>query len=84
MPISTKDNPGKYDDLCTEARLKAKAQGVVLIILGGDKGFGFSVQLPEEALLELPAILELMAAEIRRDMQSRTKNQDATRKGKLS
>ena len=84
MPISTKDNPGKYDNLCTEARLKAKAHSAVLIILGGDKGFGFSVQMPEKAIAGLPAILEHMAAEIRRDMQSQTKNHDATGKGKLS
>ena len=70
MPISNKHNPGKYDDLCTEARLKAKAHGAILIILGGDKGFGFSVQMPEKAIAGLPAILETLAAEIRRDIKS--------------
>ena len=36
--------PGKYDDLCTQARNTAKAAGVVLIVFGGEKGDGFSVQ----------------------------------------
>ncbi len=30
--------PGKYDDLCTEVREKAKAKGVLVIIIDGDKG----------------------------------------------
>lgn len=36
--------PGKYDDLCTVAREAAKAQAVVLIVLNGKHGSGFSVQ----------------------------------------
>ena len=35
---------GKYDDLCTAAREKAAAEAVVLIVVGGKKGHGFSVQ----------------------------------------
>jgi len=73
MPISTEHNPGKYDDICTMARNCAKAQGAVLIIIGGDKGTGFSVQLPLSHLLSLPAMLETMAKEIRLDLQSKMK-----------
>ena len=75
MPISTEDNPGKYDDLCTEAREKANAKGAVLIILDGNKGKGFSVQLPFDDLLRLPELLEIMAKEIRRDLKSQMNNQ---------
>lgn len=70
--IHTEHNPGKYDELCTEAREKAKAIGAVLIILSGNKGHGFSVQATPEAMFALPGMLEIMAAEIRRDLASRT------------
>jgi hypothetical protein len=40
MPIG----PGKYDAICTHAREAADAEGVVLIILNGKRGSGFSVQ----------------------------------------
>lgn len=73
MPISEKTNPGKYDDICTVARNKAKANGAVLIIIDGNKGSGFSVQLPLSHLLSLPAMLETMAKEIRLDLQSKMK-----------
>jgi hypothetical protein len=41
MPLG----PGIYDDLATSAREAAGAEGVVLIILGGQQGSGFSAQL---------------------------------------
>jgi hypothetical protein len=59
--------PGKYDDLCTDVREKAKAEGVLLIILGGEKGPGFACQASPEITLVLPDILEDVAAQIRRD-----------------
>jgi hypothetical protein len=49
------NNPGKYDDLCT-------------IIIGGDRGPGFSVQGTRSVLALLPDMLEFMAAEIRKDL----------------
>src|SRR5205085_1646492 len=36
--------PGQYDDLCTRVREESQAQAVVLIVLGGNKGNGFSMQ----------------------------------------
>lgn len=36
--------PGKYDDLCTTVRTMASAKLAAVIVLGGDKGNGFSVQ----------------------------------------
>jgi hypothetical protein len=68
--IHAEHNPGKYDDLCTEVREKAQAHGVAIIVLGGNKGHGFSVQCPPELLSALPGMLETMAAEIRRDLNS--------------
>jgi hypothetical protein len=40
MPVG----PGKYDDLATLVRETTNAQAVVLIIVEGDRGSGFSVQ----------------------------------------
>lgn len=56
--------PGKYDDLATEARTKAKAEGVVLIIINGHLGGGFSAQLSPMMTLSLPDILRDIAKQI--------------------
>ena len=59
--------PGKYDDICTEARVAASAEAVVLIVLGGEKGSGFSVQAIEgDITRRLPALLRSVADEIER------------------
>lgn len=60
--------PGKYDDLCIYVREKTKARGVVVIVLGGDKGEGFSCQADLAATLALPDMLEELARQIRADM----------------
>lgn len=57
--------PGKYDDACTIARESTKASGVLLVVIGGEKGSGFSVQAAPETIAAIPDILEKMAAEIR-------------------
>lgn len=59
--------PGKYDELCTEARTKAKAAGAILLIFEGDKGFGFSVQLPVDKLTSVAKVLRTVADTIERD-----------------
>lgn len=38
------EGPGKYDDLCTHAMEKSDAHAVLLIVVEGNKGSGFSVQ----------------------------------------
>lgn len=53
--------PGKYDDACTLAREKAEAQGAILLIFGGNKGEGFSVQAPEHIIRRVPKILRTLA-----------------------
>lgn len=60
MPLG----PGKYDDLCTEARVKADAKAALLIIVGGRKGSGFSAQMPPEALYSVPKMLREVAQQI--------------------
>jgi hypothetical protein len=60
--------PGKYDKLASDAREKAEAVGVVLIVYEGSKGSGFSVQMPREPMRTLPAVLRQLADDIERDL----------------
>lgn len=62
--------PGKYDDVCTKARIETNATGTLLIILDGNKGSGFSCQIDKKeiARLRIPDILENMARQIRNDI----------------
>jgi hypothetical protein len=66
--------PGKYDDACTEAARAVgidgtKGGGVILIVFGGDKGSGFSIQADLATSLKLPNMLRYMADQIERDVQ---------------
>jgi hypothetical protein len=61
--------PGKYDDLATAARLGADALGVILIVIRGDKGSGFSVQLDDTLRpYALPVVLRDIADQIEADL----------------
>jgi hypothetical protein len=60
--------PGKYDDLATTIREQTHATGVIVIVVGGDKGEGFAVQADLSTVLALPAILRTMADQIEQDM----------------
>ena len=65
-------NPGagKYDELCSIARLATEAQGVLLIVLDGNLGSGFSVQVKNPELLHsIPDLLEKLARKIREDLE---------------
>lgn len=42
------NGPGKYDDLATYVREQAKAEGVLLVVLGGNRGHGFELQFAIE------------------------------------
>lgn len=59
--------PGLYDDEVTALRKRYHAVGVVLIVMGGDKGEGFSMQADLETTLKLPEMLEWIAAQLRED-----------------
>jgi hypothetical protein len=56
--------PGRYDELATYVREQAQARAVVVIIIGGDKGGGFSVQAEAGLVLPLPALLRSIADRI--------------------
>lgn len=68
MPIG----PGKYDDLCTLVRKKAKAEGAIVIVINGNDGDGFSCQSNLPTLRALPELLEHMAANIRASIKRGT------------
>ena len=59
--------PGKYDDLCTEAREQVDASLVAVIVMGGKRGSGFSVQATPhgfQLLAMLPTMLRDIADQI--------------------
>ena len=60
------NGPGKYDDLCTQAREAAEAQAVVLIVMNGNKGSGFSVQALEPIT---PSLLSVMLSDLANQVQ---------------
>lgn len=69
MPIG----PGKYDDVCSmvrkqvglgEADTVPPGGGVILIVLGGNLGNGFSVQADFATTVTLPALLRRTADQI--------------------
>jgi hypothetical protein len=61
--------PGKYDDLCTHVRETAKAEGVIVIVINGERGQGFSVQAPPHLTYAIPALLRRMADEIEQSLR---------------
>lgn len=64
------EGAGKYDDLASEVREKAEARGVLVAVIHGTKGSGFSVQCDRKALQILPNILEDIAQQIRADLRA--------------
>lgn len=56
--------PGKYDDLATWVREQAQARAVIVMVVGGSKGSGVSVQTDATAMLNLPAVLREIADEM--------------------
>ena len=58
---------GKYDQISEQILLATKAHTVIVAIIGGVKGNGFSVTSADpEAQLKLPAMLRAMADDIER------------------
>ena len=60
--------PGKYDDECTAAQKATNAAGVILIVVGGDKGHSFSIQATLEVTRALPDMLRDIANQIEIDL----------------
>lgn len=61
--------PGKYDTEAMKLLRKLKADGILLIVIGGPKGQGCSVKLSPDLAKEAPAILEQIASSLRADIK---------------
>lgn len=65
------NGPGKYDDQCKLVMMSTSAVGVLLIVIEGEHGNGVSFKTLEPDLMRtMPAMLEQIAAQMRRDAQS--------------
>ena len=70
MPVG----PGKYDGEATWVQARTQAPGVLLMILDGNKGNGFSIasfdiQATLEITILLPKLLREMANQIEADLK---------------
>jgi len=61
--------PGRYDEACEQARIATEAQGILLIVLNGNLGSGFSAQLPAAFLHKIPLVLRKLADDIEKEGQ---------------
>jgi hypothetical protein len=59
--------PGKYDDETAAVMEAVNASGVILIVLGGDRGDGFEVHATPEVVLKLPEMLRDIADQVEKD-----------------
>jgi hypothetical protein len=69
--MSVIDDSGEYDAEATWVRKRTKAVGVVLVVIGGDRGHGLSAQATSDLTLHLPSILRKVADEIEAEMKKR-------------
>lgn len=66
---------GRYDDVTAKLLKEHGAELVAVIVMGGDRGHGFSVSAIPRRLPQLPELLEQMAKDIR--AQNATQRLDA-------
>jgi hypothetical protein len=65
------NGPGKYDDECKLVMMSTDAQGVLVVVYRGDRGSGISFKTRDPDLIRrMPAMLEELAAQMRRDAQA--------------
>ena len=60
--------PGKYDNECQFVMGAARAQAVLLLVIGGDKGSGFSFTGPVAMTSNVPKMLRDVADQIEEDV----------------
>ena len=63
MPIGA----GKYDAEVTELMDKLRPRSVILVVIDGPKGSGFSAHMTFPDLIRMPEMLEAIAAQLRAD-----------------
>jgi hypothetical protein len=64
--------PGKYDEEATMVQQRTNAAGVIVIVIGGDKGEGFAIQATLGVTLSLPKMLRIIADQIEADIEGGT------------
>jgi hypothetical protein len=65
------EGPGKYDELASLVRNVADARAVIVVIIDGMLGSGFSVQsLGTDLTKEVPKLLRELADQIDEDMKN--------------
>jgi len=62
------DGPGKYDAEATRVMERTDAEGVMVLVIAGSKGSGFSTQGSWRALAAAPRLLREVADQIDRDV----------------
>jgi pyrroline-5-carboxylate reductase len=72
MPIG----PGKYDDICEKIREETNAQGIVVAIIEGNKGTGFSCKVEKNLLRFMPSFLKQMAEGMEKDVDQILEERD--------
>lgn len=65
--------PGKYDNICTRVHEDTQAQGVLLIVINGALGSGFSAQLTPEDTGRVPQLLRQVADQIEAERMHKDK-----------
>jgi hypothetical protein len=65
---------GKYDSICTKVREETKAAFALVIVLGGDKGEGFSLQMDAarvdpKFMLKVPTFLRNVADGVEKQLK---------------
>lgn len=60
---------GRYDEECIKLRTSVHAEGVAVLVFGGDRGSGFTVQLSPDLLCQLPQILRDLADHIEQERE---------------
>jgi hypothetical protein len=73
--------PGIYDEECGKLRESTGAAVAFAIIMGGDKGSGFSAQFDmakvyPEHLKRIPEVLRHIADSVEKDIDNETPNQN--------
>jgi len=66
------NGPGKYDDVCTMVRERTEARAVLVVVIDGKLGNGFSFQGDPLSLASVPEILEDVAGRIREDRAAKS------------
>lgn len=64
------EGEGKYDQVCTMARLMAKANNIMLLVIDGEHGPGFSAHSDDPQFEQrIPGLLRQVADAIEQDNQ---------------